>query len=83
MLDSKTTVFVATSDTAVKKSVWLLRRVVVLTDNVQHGEIMPVHINDPDMIADPFTKYLTINVWKRHMLYVLNNQGYIEGWARV
>ena len=77
------TVFVATSDTAVKKSVWLLRRVAVLTDSVNHGEIIPIHINDPQMIADPFTKYLVVAVWSRHMLYVLNNKGYIEKWSRV
>ena len=81
-LDSKTTVFVATSDTAVKKSVWLLRRVAVLTDNVNHGEITPIHINDPEMIADPFTKYIVVAVWSKHMLYVLNNKGFIEVWAR-
>ena len=71
-LDSKTTVFVATNDTAVKKSVWLVRRVVVIADGVKQGEIQPIHINDPDMCADPLTKYLTFPVWDRHMAYMLN-----------
>ena len=36
-LDSKTTVFVASSDSAVKKSVWLIRRVTVVEEGVVHG----------------------------------------------
>ena len=57
-LDSKTTVFVATNDTAVKKSVWLVRRVAVIADGVKQGEIQPIHINDPDMCADQdFLRY--------------------------
>jgi hypothetical protein len=71
-LDSKTTVFVATNDTAVKKSVWLIRRVAVLTDAVKHRQIRPLHISERDMVADPMTKYLTFAVWNRHMGYMLN-----------
>ena len=74
-LDSKTTVFVATSDTAAKKSVWLLRRVAVLEDGVQHGDMSPRHISERDQAADPFTKYLTQPVWARHMHFVLNKDG--------
>ena len=51
------------SDTAVKKSVWLLRKVDVLQEAVQHGDIEPLVISErdmpSDMAADPFTKYLT------------------------
>jgi hypothetical protein len=71
-LDSKTTVFVANNDTAVKKSVWLIRRVAVLTDSVKHHQITPMHISERDMVADPFTKYLTFTVWNRHMDYLCN-----------
>jgi hypothetical protein len=71
-LDSMTTVFVSTNDTAVKKSVWLIRRVAVLTDAVKHNQIRPLHVRDPDMIADAMTKYLTFTVWNRHMGYMLN-----------
>jgi len=74
-LDSSTTVFVATSDTAIRKSVWLIRRVAVLEDGVTHGEIEPIHISERDMAADPYTKYLTYGVWARHMHYVLNKMG--------
>ena len=71
-LDSKTTVFVALNDTAVKKSVWLTRRVAVLQDAARQNEITPIHIPERDMVADPFTKYLPYAVWDRHMKYLLN-----------
>ena len=54
-LDSLTTVYVATSDTAIKKSVWLIRRAAVLEDGVTHGMINPIHISEKDMVADPLT----------------------------
>jgi hypothetical protein len=74
-LDSASTVFVAKSDTAVKKSVWLIRRAAVLEDGVVHGELEPIHISERDMVADPFTKYLVYAVWIRHMHYALNYKG--------
>ena len=44
-LDSLTTLYVATSDTAIKKSVWLIRRAAVLEDGVEHGMIKPIHMS--------------------------------------
>jgi hypothetical protein len=74
-LDSDTTVKVAKTDTAIKKSVWLIHRAAVLEDCVVHGIIEVHHIPERDMAADPFTKYLPYNVWYRHMHYVLNLHG--------
>ena len=74
-LDSATTVFVARTDTAVKKSAWLIRRAAVLQEGVLYGEIIPVHIPEYNMVADPLTKYLTYPVWRRHMWYLLNLLG--------
>ena len=74
-LDSDTTVKVAKSDTAIKKSVWLIRRAAVLEDCVVHKLIEVMHIPERDMAADPFTKYLPYGVWVRHMHYVLNMPG--------
>ena len=74
-LDSDTTVKVAKSDTAIKKSVWLIRRAAVLEDCVVHGIIDVYHISERDMVADPFTKYLPYNVWIRQMHYALNLPG--------
>ena len=55
-----------------KKSVWIARRVIVLQDGVQNGEILPIHISEAIMVADPYTKYLPYSVWHRHMAYALN-----------
>ena len=71
-LDSKTTVFVATSDTAAKKSAWIMRRVEVLKEGVKLEEMMPFHLPERLMCADAFTKYLVYSVWRKHMDYVTN-----------
>ena len=74
-LDSATTTFVISSDAAAKRSVWTLRRIACLQDGARLGEIEPIHIEESDMVADPFTKYLAHAVWWRHMHYVLNLPG--------
>ena len=86
--DSASTVFVAKSDTAPKKSVWLARRNKVITECVQHGECEPIHIGEADMVADSFTKYVKRETWARHMHYLLNLPGdppdcHAEGWVRM
>ena len=73
--DSKSTVYVISSDASVKKSAWLIRRVDVLAEAVAQGAVQPIHIPECDMAADPFTKYLTLHVWLRHMHFVLNKPG--------
>lgn len=71
-LDSASTVFVTNNDSAVKKSVWLVRRAAVVQEGVFFTEIVPIHIPEYNMVADPFTKYLPFAVWRRHMWYLLN-----------
>ena len=71
-LDSLSSVFVTKSDTAIKKSAWLIRRADVLQDGVKHGDIHPIHISERDIAAVPLTKYLSLAVWKRHMDYIHN-----------
>ena len=44
----------------------------MLTEAVEMGEIEPLHINDPDMVADAMTKYLTYAVWIFHTVYLMN-----------
>ena len=66
-------VLVANDDAAAKKSVWLKRRIVVLQDAVDLGEIVPVHVPESNMVADIFTKYLKLVVWLRHVAYLLND----------
>ena len=87
-LDSQSTIFVATSDTAPKKSVWLARRTKVVTETVQMGEVEPIHIGEADMCADSFTKYVKLATYLRHMHYILNMPGdppdcHEAGWVRV
>ena len=87
-LDSASTVFVASSDSAPKKSVWLARRNKVITEAVEHGECKPVHIDEADMVADSNTKYIRPDKWARHMHYVLNMPGdppdcHGEGWVKI
>jgi hypothetical protein len=71
-LDSKSSVFVAAKDTAIKTSVWLMRRAIVLQEAVKLGEVLPIHVPDPVMVADALTKYLTQSVYSRHMAYIQN-----------
>ena len=73
-LDSRTTVLVSQDDAAARKSAWLKRRIRVLQDGVDLGEIRPIHISEKDMVADPLTKYLPFAVWERHMAYLLNDR---------
>ena len=50
----------------------MARRVIVLHEGVGMNEITPIHIPEKDMFADPFTKYLKLEVWHRHFRYVMN-----------
>ena len=72
-LDSITTVFVVTADTAIKRSAWLIGRVAVLEEGVSQGIIEPHHISEKDMIADPYTKYLVLSVFRRLTQHYTNN----------
>ena len=71
--DSQTTVFVCASDTGVKRSAWILRRVRVLQEGESSGQIKPVFIPGTNMVADAYTKYLAFAIWRRLMYYVLND----------
>ena len=49
-----------------------MRRAIVLQEAVKFGEVLPIHIPDPIMVADALTKYLTQSVYSRHMAYIQN-----------
>ena len=74
-IDSASTVFVAQSRGAVKKSAWMRRRAEVLTQAYDLGEISPIKIEEYNNFADPQTKYLTFKVWTRHLHYTHNMSG--------
>ena len=61
----------AEQDSAIKKSVWLRRRALVLQEGVELDDITIYHIHESCMVADPFTKYLTYHVWRRNIEYAL------------
>ena len=66
MFDSATTILVATSETASKRSLWLKRREAVLQEGVDRNEIEPMKIDEAENAADMHTKYLTYPVWRKH-----------------
>ena len=75
LFDSQSTIYVATDDTAVKKSAWTIRRCAVLRDGVRLGELLPLKIGERDMTADIASKYCGLLVWKRHCHILLNLAG--------
>ena len=70
-LDSLSSVHVGKRDKAVKLSAWLQRRTLVLHES-SDTEVLIIHIPGTDMLADPFTKYLKYETWRRHMDVLLN-----------
>ena len=58
-----------------KKSIWLIRRVDCLIEAAGEKEIQPLHLSERDMVADPFTKYVKLDTWRRHMHYACNLKG--------
>ena len=74
-IDSASTVFVAQSRGAVKKSAWIRRRAEVLQEAFDLGECDPIKIEEYNNFADPQTKYLKFNTWIRHLHYTHNLEG--------
>jgi hypothetical protein len=74
-IDSASTVFVAQSRGAVKKSAWIRRRAEVLTEAFDMGECDPRKIEEYNNFSDPETKYLVYRVWMRHLHYTHNLDG--------
>ena len=55
-LDSISTFYVAADKHSVRRSQHMLRRVAVLTQARENGEIVPIHISEKHMAADGLTK---------------------------
>ena len=70
--DSATTIFVSNDDAAVKRALWLRRRVAVLRAGVEDQEFEPMKIPEADNAPDMFTKYLTYPVWHKHATFINN-----------
>jgi hypothetical protein len=70
--DSATSIFVANDDSALKRALWVIRRVKVLRDGVDDGEFEPIKIPEEDNASDVYTKYLVFQKWKRHSDFINN-----------
>lgn len=51
------------------------RRVAVLEQAVKHELVEPLHVSKQDMVADPYTKYLPLQVYQRLTHYANNYRG--------
>ena len=74
-IDSASTIFVIADSAAVKKTMWLNRRAIILQQAQLMGDIVAVKIGEHDNFADPETKLLIIKTWRRHLWYVHNLPG--------
>ena len=73
-VDSLSSVFVANDETSVKKSVWMIRRAVVVQEAVLLRDVSVIKVSDEDNLADIFTKYVKHVKWRRFIDIILNVQ---------
>ena len=71
-VDSESTLLVGNNERSVKRSVWTIRRAVVLQEAVAHKVVSLHKIDEVRNIADLFTKYLKFKRWKIHIDVLLN-----------
>ena len=71
-VDSESTLLVGNNERSVKRSVWTIRRAVVLQGAVAHKVVSLHKIDESRNIADLFTKYLKFKRWKTHIDVLLN-----------
>jgi hypothetical protein len=71
-VDSLSSVFVANDEASVKKSVWMIRRAIVVQEAVALKEIAVIKIDEENNLADLMTKYVKYDKWRRMMTILLN-----------
>ena len=69
-IDSLSTLLVAGEDGAPKRSIWIKRRIEVLTDFINLGEVALLHIDEADNVSDGLTKPIKHTVFIRHTEYI-------------
>ena len=74
-IDASSTICVINDEASTRRSAWIGRRIKVLQEAVNMGEIHCVKISERDNVADMMTKYLTFSVWSRHTHVLLNLPG--------
>ena len=62
-IDSQSAIYVATNESSVRRSVWIQRRVEVMQEASELGEIQPRKVDRALNRADIFTGYRTYRVW--------------------
>ena len=72
LTDSNSSVFVATSEASVRRSVWTMRRAMHCQEAVADGVVQPQHCPGDKNWADVNTKYLPLATWQEHMRVILN-----------
>ena len=71
-VDSESTLLVGNNERSVKRSVWTIRRAVVLQEAVANRAITLIKIDESRNLADLFTKYLKFRRWRVHIDALLN-----------
>ena len=71
-VDSESTLLTATSERSVKRSLWTIRRIIVLHEAVERKLADIVKIGEAHNLADLFTKYLKFKRWSDHISLLLN-----------
>ena len=74
-VDSIGTVRVGTDEKSVKNSVWVRRKVRVLNDGHDQGEVSFTHIDEADNVSDGASKPIKRAVASRHSLYLSGQWG--------
>ena len=73
--DCSSAIFVANDTAASKRSVWNRRRSAVVTEGKLMGESDPLKIEEFNNVADDYTKFVTFDVYTRHLHYTHNLLG--------
>ena len=71
-IDSLSSVFAANDEASVRKSIWMIRRAVVVQEAVLLKEIDAIKIADENNLADIMTKYTKYSKWRRTINILLN-----------
>ena len=71
-IDAQSVVFTANDDASVKRSVWTIRRALVVQETIAHKHLIAIKISDANNLADLMTKYIKFDKWRRIMNFLLN-----------
>ena len=70
--DSKTTVLISLEAASVKRSAFLLQKMIFMQECTAQLLIKFYQIPEKDNVADEMTKYIVFDKWKAHLMYSNN-----------